>query len=189
MADELRAELKYEKDELVVDEHVEKECSILVFRQFGSSKRLSKPEIKQLERLVARRTQCAREIWRTPLIKAIESVQKERDLNEGRDRHLRKINEKTENFVRVHKVRLRQGAQLGQKPRNGMIHENGDISNNNDSKGSKTRDIETLSGRALMEVLEGHLNNLLELTTQGLLERDALAEEKTRALRILDLPG
>ena len=40
-----------------------------------------------------------------------------------------------------------------------------------------------------MEALEGHLNSLLELTAQALLERDGLAEEKTRALRILDLPG
>ena len=186
MADELRAELKYEKDELVVDEHIEKECSILVFREFGSSKRLSKPELKQLEKLVSRRTQCAREIWRTPLMKAIENLNKERDLNWKRDSYLSKINDKTETFVRIHKTRLKDGGSTMKKKSqvNGEV-----IGNNNNNVGDKKKGLEKLSGRMLMEVLEGHLNSLLELTAQALLERDGLADEKNRALRILDLPG
>ena len=177
----------------MVDEHVEKECAILVFREFGSSKRLSKPEIKQLEKLVSRRTQCAREIWRTPLMKAIENLNKERELNWERDSYLQKINNKTENFVRIHRTRLKnggEGATMKKKTQiNGVRELNGVIENGNDNGSDKKKGLEGLSGRMLMEVLEGHLNSLLELTAQALLERDGLAEEKTRALRILDLPG
>ena len=184
--------MKYEKDELVVDEHVDKECSILVFREFGSSKRLSKPELKQLEKLVAKRTQCAREIWRTPLMKAIDNLNKERDLNWERDGYLRKINDKTENFVRIHKTRLKDGGTAMKKKSqvNGTSEMNGEVTGtDNNNVRDKKKGMEKLSGRMLMEVLEGHLNSLLELTAHGLLERDGLAEEKNRALRILDLPG
>ena len=176
----------------MVDEHVEKECAILVFREFGSSKRLSKPEIKQLEKLVSRRTQCAREIWRTPLMKAIETLNKERDLNHERDSYLHKINNKTENFVRIHRTRLKNGGDTATKKKsqiNGVRELNSVIENGNGNGVNKKKGLEGLSGRMLMEVLEGHLNSLLELTAQALMERDGLAEEKTRALRILDLPG
>ena len=186
LADELRAELKYEKDELALDEHVEKESSILVFREFGASRRLSKPELKHLEKLVAKRTQCAREIWRTPLMKAVEELHKERDLNWDRDGYLRKINEKTVNFVRIQRARLKsEGTVLNKSlTGSGEIQENG-----NNERAEKKKGLEKMSGRMLMEVLEGHLNSLLELTARALLERDGLADEKTRALKILDLPG
>ena len=115
------------------------------------------------------------------------------ELNWERDSYLQKINNKTENFVRIHRTRLKnggEGATMKKKSQiNGVRELNGVIENGNDNGSDKKKGLEGLSGRMLMEVLEGNLNSLLELTAQALLERDGLAEEKTRALRILDLPG
>ena len=120
-------------------------------------------------------------------MKAIENLNKERDLNWKRDSYLSKINDKTETFVRIHKTRLKDGGSTMKKKSqvNGEV-----IGNNNNNVGDKKKGTGEVVGKNVDgKFWKGHLNSLLELTAQALLERDGLADEKNRALRILDLPG
>ena len=62
LADELRAELRAEKGELQVEDYIEKEASMIVFREFGQTKRLAQTEKTAIKDLIALRTQYAKEV-------------------------------------------------------------------------------------------------------------------------------
>ena len=62
LADELRAEIASDRGQLKLDDYVVQEAASLVYRQFGGSRRLSQREKKDIEMLVASRTQCAKEV-------------------------------------------------------------------------------------------------------------------------------
>ena len=62
LADELRAELSAERRQLKIEDYVMQEAATLVYRQFGGSRRLAQHEKKDIEMLVASRTQCAKEV-------------------------------------------------------------------------------------------------------------------------------
>lgn len=63
ISSELRVELTLEKGQLRIDEYIKNEVSTLVHRYFGTSKRISENEKKQVEELLAMRTQCTKNIW------------------------------------------------------------------------------------------------------------------------------
>ena len=52
-----------ERGELKVERYVEHEAGLIVRRAFGASKRLSQAEKNDIHRLVALRTQYAKEVW------------------------------------------------------------------------------------------------------------------------------
>ena len=62
LADELRAEIASDRGQRKLDDYVVQEAASLVYRQFGGSRRLSQREKKDIEMLVASRTQCAKEV-------------------------------------------------------------------------------------------------------------------------------
>lgn len=79
-----RAELKAEKGHLKVDGYIDRESAILVFREFGGSKRLSEMEKKEIQGIVALRTQCAKEVSSFPYSLCIfkTSHQKSNDMSQ-----------------------------------------------------------------------------------------------------------
>lgn len=62
LAEELRAEMKAEKGELTIEDHIYQEAGKLVHREFGSIRRLSEMDKKDMQTLVALRTQYAKEV-------------------------------------------------------------------------------------------------------------------------------
>ncbi|ESO00694.1 hypothetical protein HELRODRAFT_175680 [Helobdella robusta] len=63
ISSELRVELSLERGQLKIDDYIKNEASTLVHRLFGTTKRLSEGEKRQLEQLLAVRTQCTKNIW------------------------------------------------------------------------------------------------------------------------------
>lgn len=57
-----------ERGELKIERYVEHEAGLLVRRAFGASKRLSQAEKNDIHRLVALRTQYAKEVWQVSIV-------------------------------------------------------------------------------------------------------------------------
>ena len=64
-----------------VEDYIERECGVLVYREFGNSKRLSEGEKKDMQLLVAKKTQCTKEAWRSQLLKTEEALAYENEVN------------------------------------------------------------------------------------------------------------
>ncbi|KAI0223896.1 hypothetical protein LSAT2_025008 [Lamellibrachia satsuma] len=165
LSQELVAELKAERGELKIERYVEHEAGLLVRRAFGASKRLSQAEKNDIHRLVALRTQYAKE---SMLERTKNDLVQQRLVGAEQESYAGDLLRKVSDFVRVQQGRLRHN-----------LHEAAEASTTqqllNDSEDE----------RSLLKRLEHQISLLEELTTQALLEKEALLEERKRALAVL----
>ena len=108
ISDQLIAELKAETGQLKIEEYIDREAAILVHREFGSSRRLSESEKKEIKDLVALRTQYAKEVWMRQLALAKKYLAEQTEYNKEKDVFAQALIEKINSFIKVQRPRLRK---------------------------------------------------------------------------------
>ena len=174
IADELKAELRAEAGELKIEEYIEREAAILVHREFGSSKRLSEAEKKEIKDLVALRTQYAKEVWMRQLALAKKYLVEQTERNKEKDEYAKKLIEKVNAFLKLHKARLSKIPKYAtEQSTTEMFRE-------------RERQQKNLD-KPLVNILEESIEDLREMTQKSLEEKDHLQEEKVKALAVLNV--
>lgn len=149
-----------------MEDYINKETGILVMKEFGSSKRLSEMEKRDIHDLVAKRTQCTKEVWRRQLEKTKDALDGQHSVNRLRDEKVRGMISKIRDFIDIHQSRLR-GRGVGAE------------------SSVKAEPNEEEEDRPLVDILCDLVTELREMTSQSLSDRDNISGEKSRALAII----
>ena len=174
LAEEMRAEMKAEKGELKIEDYIYEEAGKLVLKDFGNTKRLSDGEKKDMQALVALRTQYAKEVWRLRLERARKELADLLKANREKDEQAAEMVELVGKFVKDHRKKVNKRNATTSDPPKLMSRE-------------KTMTENMKTGKLMMETLEEHVSSLLALTTQSLQEKEILSDERGRALGELGL--
>lgn len=105
ISEELRIELLAEQGHVAVEEYIKKESTLLVYRYFGRTKRISDRDRKKMETLVALRTQCAKDVWRKNLEKTQQTLDELFTANKEKDEKLQEIAKRLQQLVEIYRRR------------------------------------------------------------------------------------
>jgi hypothetical protein len=168
--------VKAEKGDLKVEDYIERECGVLVYREFGNSKRLSEGEKKDMQLLVAKKTQCTKEAWRSQLLKTEEALAYENEVNKEKDDHTLTLIDRIKEFLRINCPRLRTGGRKSSSASSLVTLREATLNSTEESQDTQ-----------LLEVLDTLITDLQNLALDGLLARDALMDERNRSFQLLSV--
>ncbi|KAK2142541.1 hypothetical protein LSH36_940g00031 [Paralvinella palmiformis] len=174
---ELVAEVKAERGEMKIDDYIDRECGLLVYKEFGNCKRLSEGQKKDMQHLVAKKTQCTKEAWRSQLVKTEEALAYENELNREKDEHIGTLIDRISEFVRINCSRLHTiGRRCSSTSSMSTVRE---VTQNCSD--------EENGNRPFLERLDELIDNLQNLISVVLFERDGLLEERHRSFHLLSV--
>ena len=104
--EEVVSEVKAERLELTLDDHVTEEAASLIHRHFGRSRRFSERDKKMMTSLVATRTQVAMEIWKRRMTEVTRSLDKVKATLKKREESIQAISDAIEAFLRQNQAEL-----------------------------------------------------------------------------------
>ena len=102
LAEELRVELAMARGELKIEEYIEREAGLLVRREFSESKRLSEGEKHAIQELVAKRTQYAKQVWKSLHEDTCKRLRSKEDDNKNNERFISELIQKMQSFICIH---------------------------------------------------------------------------------------
>ena len=167
ISDELQSDLVAERGDLIIEDYIAREASMIVHRKFGTSKRIAEIDKREITELLAQRAQASKEAWRRQLDKVRGDLNETSYLKENEGEMVRLLLEKIEDFMRVQKIKIN-------------IHNHTTLSTSDDP----TRERRTTTERNLKR-LDARQSELLEALSRVILERDKLEEEKKKCMTLL----
>lgn len=172
ISSELRVELTLEKGQLRIDEYIKNEVSTLVHRYFGTSKRISENEKKQVEELLAMRTQCTKNIW----IKNVEQTKQSLIAQISFERQRSNVQRSMISKIMEH---LQHNKELGNNSSNSSFSE--------DTLTEKEayRWMNTENNLYVVKTLEGWVDKLMDSSTNTQNKLELMKEEKERTVETM----
>ena len=167
---DLEIDLRIEKGDLELDDDVIKEAAMLVHKKFGTSKRLSEGDKKEMKELMALKIQMSKAEWKKELDQVHEQLRQQSDLNHLKDTKAQSLNTTVRYYLRDHDAQLASHAH--------EMTTTSDIIAKSNVQSSESSD-ERLDG------LKFHLETLFNKVTRCLANRDLILREREKCLKIL----
>ena len=169
LSEEIKSDLKAEMGSLEIEDYVHKEAGALVHRHFGTSKRFSERDKKEIQELVAMKAQTAKEAWRRQLEKTKIELDQQRRNEQTKDTRLQQLNERLNRFKKLHQNQLFS-----------LMH---DMKSTSDVLRVSYQD----PSKDYLLHLEEKIDVILRRMSLTLRERETLLNERERCLKVLNI--
>ncbi|CAD5125213.1 DgyrCDS13454 [Dimorphilus gyrociliatus] len=168
LAKDLQSDLKTERGNLVIDPDVVKEAAMLVHRKFGTSRRLSELEKKEIQDMIALKIQISKEEWRTELKELRDELEHQQNLEKHRKAKEIEIAKTLSKYIKDNKDKLSNNAH--------------DMETTTQLLNAPTEDGDNLP------VIRREVQYILKKFSATLVEKSILSEDRERCLKALKLP-
>lgn len=175
LANELRAELKYETDELQVPERIAEEAGVLVHVQFGASRTVPEVEKKKMIKLLAARTQYAIEVYKFELDRALKLLASQETQTQQSEELIRKVLADVTVFMKINRHYIESGHDAEAKRLISDIF-----------CGADGTSVEPPAGQ-VTDFLAKRSEKLLAYMSRILVDYDRLRSEKANCLKLLNI--
>ncbi|ELU10769.1 hypothetical protein CAPTEDRAFT_223621 [Capitella teleta] len=106
LAKELQTGVKADRGNLVIDDDVMKEAAMITHRKFGTSKRFSELDKKDMTELIAVKIQISKEEWKQELDLVKENLEAQKNAIKSRDQQSRALREELVEFIKDNEAAL-----------------------------------------------------------------------------------